>query len=174
MKRTFRNGGIRSGKTTEFERRRQLLSSDRDTILGQSIETLRLSVRARRTLQKLGVSLIFDLIGKTEEELIATKNFGQTSLNEVKKKLEEIGLSLAGRSFGLTAHPGRIEIVQTDANGLPSKSCIYAAHVSAVLDASEDGKFGSLVCLDGAMQARVRVPYQSLIAALDAARRLDQ
>ena len=45
-------------------------------------------------MQRLNIESIGDLTEKTEAELLAIKNFGQTSLNELKAKLAEMGLSL--------------------------------------------------------------------------------
>jgi DNA-directed RNA polymerase subunit alpha len=45
-------------------------------------------------MQRLSIETIGDLVEKAEADLLATKNFGQTSLNEVKSKLAELGLSL--------------------------------------------------------------------------------
>ena len=45
-------------------------------------------------MERLEVRTIRDLINKTEVELMAAKNFGMTSLNEIKRKLAEIGLGL--------------------------------------------------------------------------------
>jgi len=44
----------------------------------------------------LGIKTIGQLSAKTEPDLLGTPNFGQTSLNEVKQKLAELGLSLSG------------------------------------------------------------------------------
>jgi DNA-directed RNA polymerase subunit alpha len=63
-------------------------------LLGKTISELELSVRARKCLQRLGVVTLADLAGRTEAELLASKNFGQTSLNEIKLCLEENGLGL--------------------------------------------------------------------------------
>jgi len=63
-------------------------------ILDRSIETLNLSIRSRRCMERLEVKSLRDLINKTEVELMSAKNFGMTSLNEIKKKLGELGLSL--------------------------------------------------------------------------------
>ena len=62
--------------------------------LGQSVAELDLSVRARKALSLLGIRTIGDLVARTEAELLGIKNFGQTSLNEIKEKLAEHGLSL--------------------------------------------------------------------------------
>jgi DNA-directed RNA polymerase subunit alpha len=58
------------------------------------ITELDLSVRSRRIVDLLKVRTIGDLANKTEAELLACPNFGQTSLNEIKTKLDELGLSL--------------------------------------------------------------------------------
>lgn len=58
------------------------------------IEKLDLSIRARRCMDNLEIATIGDLIRHSENELLSSKNFGQTSLNEVRRKLEAFGLSL--------------------------------------------------------------------------------
>lgn len=58
------------------------------------VSELDLSVRSRRIVDLLKVRTIGDLSSKTEAELLACPNFGQTSLNEIKTKLDELGLSL--------------------------------------------------------------------------------
>lgn len=67
----------------------------REAILFRPVSELELSVRARRCLQRLNVNTLGDLIQYTEADLLATRNFGQTSLNEVKGRLTEMGLGLA-------------------------------------------------------------------------------
>jgi DNA-directed RNA polymerase subunit alpha len=63
-------------------------------LINKPVEDLRLSVRARKCLQKLNVHTIGELTRKTEAELLGVKNFGVTSLNEIKRGLANIGLSL--------------------------------------------------------------------------------
>jgi DNA-directed RNA polymerase subunit alpha len=58
------------------------------------VDDLRLSVRARKCLQKLNLRTIGDITNKTDAELLGCKNFGVTSLNEVKTALTDLGLSL--------------------------------------------------------------------------------
>ena len=58
------------------------------------VDDLQLSVRSRKCLQKLNLRTISDLTSRTEAELLGCKNFGVTSLNEVKKALTDLGLSL--------------------------------------------------------------------------------
>ena len=59
-----------------------------------TVDDLQLSVRARKCLQKLNLRAMSELVWKTEAELLGCKNFGVTSLNEIKKALAKYGLSL--------------------------------------------------------------------------------
>ena len=63
-------------------------------ILQRTVSELELSVRSRKCLQRLGVSTLGELAARSEAELLAIKNFGQTSLVEIKRRLNEVGLSL--------------------------------------------------------------------------------
>ncbi len=65
-----------------------------EKILSQSVEDLSLSVRARACLRNLNMRTIDELIRKTDAELLGCKNFGVTSLNEIKKAIGKYGLSL--------------------------------------------------------------------------------
>jgi len=55
---------------------------------------LDLSVRARKALQLLNIQTLGDLAMRTEAELMGVKNFGATSLVEVKEKLKHHGMAL--------------------------------------------------------------------------------
>lgn len=63
-------------------------------LLSQSVEMIELSSRAANCLKVANIQTIGELVSKTEEDLLAVKNFGQKSLEEIKSKLEEMGLSL--------------------------------------------------------------------------------
>lgn len=67
---------------------------EEDDILNHSVDELELSVRSRRCLERLGLRTLGDLASRTEAELMAAKNFGTTSLSEIKEQLEVHGLSL--------------------------------------------------------------------------------
>ena len=71
-------------------------SADEQELLSQPITELNLSVRARKCTTKLGINLISELVRRTAEDLMECKNFGVTSLNEVREKLTERGLKLRG------------------------------------------------------------------------------
>ena len=62
--------------------------------LAITIEELNLSVRSYNCLKREGVNTVGDLIQRTESELMDIRNFGQKSIDEVKGKLEELGLGL--------------------------------------------------------------------------------
>lgn len=65
----------------------------------QPIETLHLSVRSAKCMERLGLLTIGQLLSRTEAELLSAKNFGLTSLNEIKARLEERGLRLKDASY---------------------------------------------------------------------------
>ncbi len=60
------------------------------------IEDVEMSARSRKAIERLGCETLGDLANLTEEKLLGSKNFGETSLNEVKQALRRHGLSLAG------------------------------------------------------------------------------
>lgn len=68
--------------------------ADRRKLLQKPLTELELSVRSRHCMNVLGLKTVGDLLQRSEAELMTIKNFGQTSLNEVKQKLAELGLSL--------------------------------------------------------------------------------
>jgi DNA-directed RNA polymerase subunit alpha len=71
-------------------------SVDDDLIrkLNMSVEDLELTVRANNCLSSAKVRNVADLVQKDEAELLGVRSFGKTSLREVKRKLEELNLSL--------------------------------------------------------------------------------
>ena len=60
------------------------------------VSELDLSVRCRRIVDLLKIKSIGELSSRSEAELLACPNFGQTSLNEIRTKLDELGLALRG------------------------------------------------------------------------------
>ena len=72
------------------------LSADEQAMLARPISELNLSVRARKCMIRLGISTIGELLRRTGDDLLECKNFGVTSLNEVREKLALVGLTLRG------------------------------------------------------------------------------
>lgn len=97
--------GLRLGQSIEegagghYEMRyrpQQPLSPEEQAVLGKGVSDLNLSVRARKCMNRLGITSLGDLVNRTADELLESKNFGMTSLNEVREKLATYGLTLRG------------------------------------------------------------------------------
>src|SRR5712691_2551874 len=65
--------------------------------LNMSLAELELSVRATNCLESEGITTVRDLVIRTDEELLEVRNFGETTLKEVKQKLQERGMHLGMR-----------------------------------------------------------------------------
>jgi DNA-directed RNA polymerase subunit alpha len=103
IKEILASKGLRLGQSLEegasFERRfpnQQPLSDQEQAVLNKSTSELNLSVRARKCMNRLGINTMGDLIQRTADELLESKNFGMTSLTEVREKLRQFGLTLRG------------------------------------------------------------------------------
>lgn len=93
--------GLRLGQRADEQQRhimRELYdrarSAGRENSLGKTVSELNLSVRARKALQMLNIATIGELCSRTEAELMGVKNFGTTSLTEIKERLGDLGLGL--------------------------------------------------------------------------------
>jgi DNA-directed RNA polymerase subunit alpha len=75
-------------------------SQDFNENLYRSVEELELSVRSANCLKNADIHKIYQLVSKTEPEMLKTKNFGRKSLNEIKEVLTEMGLSLGMKLDG--------------------------------------------------------------------------
>ena len=63
--------------------------------LYRQVDELELSVRSENCLKNANIHYIGELVQKTEEDLLKTKNFGRKSLKEIKEVLAELSLNLA-------------------------------------------------------------------------------
>jgi DNA-directed RNA polymerase subunit alpha len=86
-------------------------------VLAKPIEHLELSVRSNNCLRSAGIEKIYELVQKTEEELLKTKNFGRKSLGEIKETLTNLGLSLS-----LDLHPKLIERIKGEPKETPKET----------------------------------------------------
>ncbi len=86
----FEEEELEEPEPSEEERQIEALNEN----LFRSVDELELSVRAANCLKHANIRLIGDLVQKTEAEILATKNFGKKSLNEIKEILASMGLSL--------------------------------------------------------------------------------
>src|SRR5262245_26837089 len=65
--------------------------------LNMSLADLNLSVRAGNCLESENIMTVRDLVTRSEDQLLEVRNFGETTLNEVRKKLRHLGLHLGMR-----------------------------------------------------------------------------
>ncbi|HET6323691.1 MAG TPA: DNA-directed RNA polymerase subunit alpha C-terminal domain-containing protein [Planctomycetaceae bacterium] len=92
--------GLRVGQNVGMGRMREPLftptamSPQEQAVQVTPLSDLNLSVRARKCMSRLGLTTLGDLIQKTPDELLGSRNFGVTSLNEIRAKLAEINLKL--------------------------------------------------------------------------------
>ena len=80
--------------------REEIQNSSFNENLYRSVEELELSVRSANCLKNANIFKIYQLVQKTESEMLKTKNFGRKSLNEIKEVLTEMGLSLGLKMEG--------------------------------------------------------------------------
>ncbi len=77
---------------TEGDRGGSSQISDINPDLFKSIDELELSVRATNCLKSANISLVGELVQKTENDMLKTKNFGKKSLDEIRRVLNDMGL----------------------------------------------------------------------------------
>ena len=73
------------------------LDSATEAKLGMSLAELELSVRATNCLESENITTVRDLVSRTEDQLLEVRNFGETTMAEVREKLADIGLRLGMR-----------------------------------------------------------------------------
>ena len=66
--------------------------NEKEKVLEMNIDELELSVRSYNCLKRAGINTVEELIQKTEADMIKVRNLGSKSLEEIKKKLEDMGL----------------------------------------------------------------------------------
>lgn len=100
IKEMMTSKGLRLGQTMDKAGRpREFagssdLSPQEQALLNRPVADLNLSVRARKCMTRLQINMMGELTSRTPDELLESKNFGVTSLNEVRSKLADLGLKL--------------------------------------------------------------------------------
>jgi DNA-directed RNA polymerase subunit alpha len=87
---------LEEGAQYDAYRSKEPLSEQEQAVLSKPVSELNLSVRARKCMNRLGINALADLVQRSADDLLESKNFGMTSLNEVREKLGQLGLSLRG------------------------------------------------------------------------------
>lgn len=85
---------LHQGKPVDHIYTPESLSPEEEAVVHQPLSDLNLSVRARKCMMRLGLTTVGDLVRRTADELLSSRNFGVTSLNEIRGKLAEMGLKL--------------------------------------------------------------------------------
>jgi DNA-directed RNA polymerase subunit alpha len=80
--------GFEGGRSSEP------LDAELERKLDMSLAELELSVRATNCLESEGITTVRHLVSRSEDQLLTVRNFGETTLKEVRAKLHEIGLDL--------------------------------------------------------------------------------
>ena len=86
-----------SQQDIEFESESKEISEEQNRLrklLNMSVNEIELSVRAANCLNNANITTVGELAMKSEQEMLKYRNFGKKSLNEIKDKLEQLGLSL--------------------------------------------------------------------------------
>ncbi|MEY4940896.1 MAG: hypothetical protein RIQ93_2631 [Verrucomicrobiota bacterium] len=86
-----------SEEAYEFDNQQSEVSEEQNKLrklLNMSVNEIELSVRAANCLNNANITTVGELAMKTEQEMLKYRNFGKKSLNEIKEKLEALGLSL--------------------------------------------------------------------------------
>src|SRR5881394_637690 len=84
-------------------------------LLNMSVNEIELSVRAANCLNNANITSVGQLAQKTEAEMLKYRNFGKKSLNEIKDKLQQLGLGL-----GMKFDPGLVEVQASGDGAAPS------------------------------------------------------
>jgi DNA-directed RNA polymerase subunit alpha len=81
-------------KTLKVDTKPMQSKSNSNNALLKPVSELELSVRSANCLQNANIKYIYELVSKTEGEMLRTKHFGRKSLNEIKEILQDMGLGL--------------------------------------------------------------------------------
>ncbi len=115
---------IESSKTMVYDEETEKKKTRKLQILETPISDFELSVRSRNCLKKMHIDTLGDLLRTTEPELLAFKNFGETSLREIKVILDakslHLGMVLEDKQFAPEEEPSESSVEETD-QGLLSK-----------------------------------------------------
>jgi DNA-directed RNA polymerase subunit alpha len=85
---------LHRAKQQEMIIEQENLSPQEQAMMNRPVTDLNLSVRSRKCMSRLGLNTIGALLQRTPDELLASRNFGVTSLNEIRAKLTEVDLKL--------------------------------------------------------------------------------
>jgi predicted nucleic acid-binding Zn-ribbon protein len=87
------------GAAALANQRRKTIAADEEEqgVLDKPVSDLNLSVRTQKTMKRLGISTLGDLVQRFADERLESKDFGMNTLNEIRKRLNQQGISLRGQ-----------------------------------------------------------------------------
>src|SRR5207247_6825780 len=97
---------VESARSMYYDEDSDRKGTARNAVMEIPISDFELSVRSRNCLKKMNIRSLVDLLRTTEQELLSYKNFGETSLNEIKALLASKGLRLGQNVDGGAAAAG--------------------------------------------------------------------
>ena len=127
---------LEQGQQYEFRYRpQQNLSPEEQATLNKPVSDLNLSVRARKCMNRLNITTLGELIQRTADELLEAKNFGMTSLTEVRERLAAAQPEAAGRlTSRVSATEARSHRDATRVRSATDLSASLCLRVSVVTD----------------------------------------
>ncbi len=118
---------ISSSKTMYYDEEKEKKKSRKNQILETPISDFELSVRSRNCLRKMNIRTLGDLLNITEAELLSYKNFGETSLREIKAVLESKGLRL-----GMALEDKQMRTAEPTTQGSPEDQGVLTKSVDDI------------------------------------------
>jgi DNA-directed RNA polymerase subunit alpha len=118
---------IASSKTMYYDEEKEKKKSRKNQILETPISDFELSVRSRNCLRKMNIRTLGDLLNITEAELLSYKNFGETSLREIKSVLESKGLRL-----GMALEDKQMRVQEPTVQGSPEDQGVLVKSVDDI------------------------------------------
>src|SRR4051812_6699318 len=123
---------VESARSMYYDEDADRRGDKKSQVLEIPITDFELSVRSRNCLKKMNIRSLGDLLKTTEQELLSYKNFGETSLNEIKALLAQKGLRLGQSAEGggapATGIGGTVGTV--GAPGAPRRTPVVAGNVA--------------------------------------------
>ncbi len=117
---------IESSKTMVYDEETEKKKTRKLQILETPITDFELSVRSRNCLKKMNINTLGDLLRTSESELLAFKNFGETSLREIRTILDsrslQVGIGLEDKHLtSFAAEPSEASVIEETDQGLLNK-----------------------------------------------------
>jgi DNA-directed RNA polymerase subunit alpha len=121
---------VEASRTMYFDEEQAKRMAKRSAVMDIPVTDFELSVRARNCLKKMSIRTLGDLVRTTEQQLLAYKNFGETSLKEIKDMLTAKGLRLGQASEEDMAAPAEASVAPAEAAAAPQNEGVLATPIA--------------------------------------------